>query len=539
MRRALAFAGVSVVTCLALLSSPLSGEAFAGGVSYDPTGYLEWLETNPAGGIAVESTDVELTSVCLAGPWGAVACAATAAGALAWSHWGSSVWHWAFGGGHSGQGGGGSPGVSVQPGYGMSVGTNNITFVYPAPEHAGLTYVFYVATNPTSQIGGSLTNFQCHPATSGGVVTDPCTGLTSSTITGVCMYWTSPTTAAAEWGNVPGSPCTSTTPDGNGSVTVTGYCYDPSTFAADGSVSGSSSWSSSATSVPDTTLPACPGDDMMGGVNVTGTGSSSGTTGGGGLQDGGIGAPQQGGPITVTGGGVGHPIPAKCLSESAECSTVWEHAEGQLWVQVAPVDVPANPGFDYRCEVVTSAGDDVVTVDDGACPAPGTSEASPEPTASPSPTAGLLGPPKDDGDPTGNGLDPGSCFPSGWGLLNPVEWVVKPGICLFAPSPSSVSEMQGLEADLEAREPFSGISAAVGWLTTAFGSGGGGSCSLNWSVSFPPPIGDVTLLSCGNPIIGILRSYRDLFEAAVWVAFLAPLAWWAWRTYAPGAGGSS
>jgi hypothetical protein len=58
-------------------------------------------------------------------------------------------------------------------------------------------------------------------------------------------------------------------------------------------------------------------------------------------------------------------------------------------------------------------------------------------------------------------------------------------------------------------------------------------------VHFPSPIGDVSILSCDNPIVGILRSYRSLFEAVVYVAFFAPLAWWAWRTYAPGSTGSA
>jgi hypothetical protein len=46
--------------------------------------------------------------------------------------------------------------------------------------------------------------------------------------------------------------------------------------------------------------------------------------------------------------------------------------------------------------------------------------------------------------------------------------------------------------------------------------------------------------SCGDdPAVRWLRSNRPITGAVMWVVMAAPLAWWAWRTYAPGAGGTT
>lgn len=47
--------------------------------------------------------------------------------------------------------------------------------------------------------------------------------------------------------------------------------------------------------------------------------------------------------------------------------------------------------------------------------------------------------------------------------------------------------------------------------------------------------------SCGwsDPVSQMLRDHRGFLAAAVWVGCAAPLLWWAWRTYAPGATGAA
>jgi hypothetical protein len=258
---------------------------------------------------------------------------------------------------------------------------------------------------------------------------------------------------------------------GAGGLTVTGHCYNSSTFAADGTVTGTTAWSSTDTTIPDITLPACPSGDFLGGISITGTGSSATETGGGGFVDGGLGGAPTGGPITGVGTGTdptgGGPVPQPCLAQSSSCSTVWEQAEGNIWIKISPQDVPVNHGPGYRCELVTSAAVDVKVMPDTACPAPGAGTSpEPSPTTSPSgtpaPPTTILGPPKDDSDSSGAGLDLESCFPNGWGLLNPVEWVLKPIVCAFVPKESV------LEADAQSIRSSIG-SSALGTVATAVG----------------------------------------------------------------------
>ena len=42
-----------------------------------------------------------------------------------------------------------------------------------------------------------------------------------------------------------------------------------------------------------------------------------------------------------------------------------------------------------------------------------------------------------------------------------------------------------------------------------------------------------------EPVVGWLKSNRALLSVAVWVSMLAPIGWWAWRTYAPASTGTA
>lgn len=147
-----------------------------------------------------------------------------------------------------------------------------------------------------------------------------------------------------------------------------------------------------------------------------------------------------------------------------------------------------------------------------------------------------------DGSSPGLGIPPAgspgtACFPSGWGLLNPVSWVYMPMMCAlrdsFEPSDSSVATLTSLQSDAAGRAPFSVVTAASSWVGDVLGAGSSGTCDLGWTVSLGP-LGHVSVLSCGDPIVGILRGYRTLVEIALFAGFFGPLAWWAWRQYAPG-----
>lgn len=472
--------------CLAVMSDPSTGTAYAAGAATDPTGYFNYLENDFANGPNVVTTtgatgvedaagDAVLTGVCTAAT-GGFCLAAGIAGAWALSHWGPSVWHWAFGSSHASATACMGGCNSVEPGYGFDdpvysltgcdgVG-NDCTGGGPGyyvdgvtapglPSH--LNVHWSDGANTELYVAGSPEDLPTlHHSTFG-------TTAGNGTIEAVCLLDPS-RQLAASWGPSAAAICggVGLAQPGSGSLTVTGSCYNASTFAADGVVSGTSSWSSSDTTIPDTTLPACGDDDMMGGIQITGTGSSAGVGTGIGPGEEGLSGSPTGGTLSGSPTGGGHPIPEPCLNTGSKCSTVWEHAEGALWVEVSPSAVPADHGFDYRCEIITSAGVDVTVAPDQDCPAPGTSP-SPEPTTTATPAPpGTLGPPKDNTDPTGNGLDLESCFPGGWGLMNPLEWVVKPGVCLFAPN---AAQMQSYATELKAKLS----DTSIGTVTAVFG----------------------------------------------------------------------
>lgn len=137
-------------------------------------------------------------------------------------------------------------------------------------------------------------------------------------------------------------------------------------------------------------------------------------------------------------------------------------------------------------------------------------------------------------DPTTN--DSG-CPPSVWSILNPLN-VFHTLSCAFIPSSDQVTQLQTDVSSISDTVPFSYVGDAVSWVGTAVG-GGSGHC-IQYGVTVGP-FGHVWLLdTCTpGPIEGVLMSYRGVLAVVLFVSFLAPLAWWAWRTYAPGSTGSA
>ncbi|HVX68352.1 MAG TPA: hypothetical protein VHA79_01520 [Mycobacteriales bacterium] len=264
-------------------------------------------------------------------------------------------------------------------------------------------------------------------------------------------------------------------------MTVTGHCYDPATGAATGDVAGSSSWSGSDTSIPDTTLPACPSGQGLGGVDVDGTGSASGVDVETTPDPTRYGAPKgtATGPITVD-----NPwLPADCQAEDADCYTAWQHSVNSHWVDVDAADVPDNYASDYRCELKTGAGVQVATMPVSACPSP----------AGETQTTGATGTgDPEDGDVHIDGSSAVSCTPHGWALFNPVDWVMKPVECAlqwaFVPDSDWVSaQLQDLHDGF--------VGSSVGLLMTGFG---------DFISAFLPPSGDSdTSGNCQGPALSI------------------------------------
>lgn len=162
-----------------------------------------------------------------------------------------------------------------------------------------------------------------------------------------------------------------------------------------------------------------------------------------------------------------------------------------------------------------------------------------DPTASPTATGTAIPqPPTDPND----AADADRCWPKGWGVFNPLEWMYKPVLCAlkdaFVPRTSAQS-VRDLADLAKTRTPVPQLGAIGAWFSPPSIAT---SC-LDWALHFPAASGlpaDVPVLnSCddSNPIVKQLHDARVLLGVAVWVSVLAPLAWWAWRQYAPGAYG--
>jgi hypothetical protein len=109
----------------------------------------------------------------------------------------------------------------------------------------------------------------------------------------------------------------------------------------------------------------------------------------------------------------------------------------------------------------------------------------PTPTLTPTPTDTNPAP----SDPEGN-----ACWPKGWGLLNPLEWVYRPLVCagkfLFAPADGTMAAWQEFVEDVSGRAPISHMINGVEWIDAAAdGARSGGSCA-----DAPTEMGDTQLV---------------------------------------------
>lgn len=75
----------------------------------------------------------------------------------------------------------------------------------------------------------------------------------------------------------------------------------------------------------------------------------------------------------------------------------------------------------------------------------------------------------------------GSCFPSGWSVFNPVEWVLHPIRCAFVPRPSAVSTAQATITQTWQQSPPGTFATFLGTIGSAPSSGCSGiPVDLSW-----------------------------------------------------------
>lgn len=225
----------------------------------------------------------------------------------------------------------------------------------------------------------------------------------------------------------------------------------------------------------------------------------------------------------------GGPAPARPLpATNPDGSPALDPVTGQPIEQPMPDPVPDEG----HC---TWGGYAVDPADCDGLPAPGTTstptvQPSPSPSSTtPMPTSGPNPVPED-------GTGP-SCLSAMWSW-NPVDWVYVPVKCAlqwaFVPSSATTATLAELQADAAGRAPMVWLVDAGGWVGTVLGAGGGGSACWVLDVHLGM-FGDIHILnSCADePVVNEIKKLRPLLLVATYVAFLGPLAWWAWRSYAP------
>ena len=123
----------------------------------------------------------------------------------------------------------------------------------------------------------------------------------------------------------------------------------------------------------------------------------------------------------------------------------------------------------------------------------------------------------------------------GW---NPTTWVTVPVKCAlswaFVPSSAPLAQAQATATSLGQAAPFSYVTGTVGWVNDL---DAGSQCfDLDVDRGDAGPLRVLSTCAPG-PFEAWLISNRGLMTAALYAAFFVPMAWWAWRQYAPGSQG--
>lgn len=139
---------------------------------------------------------------------------------------------------------------------------------------------------------------------------------------------------------------------------------------------------------------------------------------------------------------------------------------------------------------------------------------------------------------------PGSgdgCLQTGLVAWNPVTWVYAPVACVlewaFVPSEATMLQLETLPEAFHGKPPHSVVTGVAGWWDDIrVGAEEPAGCLL---IEVPILEEEYRVVdSCTpGPVAAQIMAYRSILAVAVYAFFLAPLAWWAWREYAPGSKG--
>jgi hypothetical protein len=120
---------------------------------------------------------------------------------------------------------------------------------------------------------------------------------------------------------------------------------------------------------------------------------------------------------------------------------------------------------------------------------------------------------------TGAGADQDAkqCFPTGWAVLNPVEWVMKPVGCAlswaFVPKQDAKARIQSMGSQFSNKVPMT-------WFGVGLDPVSGGSCPTSWKIDYK---GESYSLICGTAADGIIQTFRPVLGGMLVLAAVWPL----------------
>jgi hypothetical protein len=211
---------------------------------------------------------------------------------------------------------------------------------------------------------------------------------------------------------------------------------------------------------------------------------------------------------------------SKCKTWTKIATKTPDRVECQYGARTVPIKncYPLAHAYDTR----TGQNTNTQTGPDTSAP-PKTGTQTPTQTetdapATPKPDAGTSNPapPAEAADKP----EQGKCFPKGWGMLNPFEWVYKPVKCVmvwaFVPPTAFDVRLTRMKAKFDNKAPFSWVMS----LTSLPSAIPGGGCP-DWTLK--PPKGASRNIICGTPFGNAMRGARPVLAALMIGAACWPL----------------
>jgi hypothetical protein len=189
---------------------------------------------------------------------------------------------------------------------------------------------------------------------------------------------------------------------------------------------------------------------------------------------------------------------ADCMAKAtAPCTITYRNPDGSPWTpqknpSTGTIRPPATVDVGAHTGIAVPVTAPLPQTDPGGHPVldPGTTPVTPDPAPSPLTTAPPVDPSHESGPAGEPGSDASRCWPSGWGLFNPIEWVLKPTECAlvwaFVPQPATWTATQtSMEGAWSGSPVGSWVSASVA-IPASLSIPDSGSCE-GPGFSFPIP----------------------------------------------------